>query len=152
MPRAFLLFLLLPLLAGCLEPAPPAATLTLDRDVLEPGAWVNVTMTLVVPDELTYTSPTSHGPTWSIEVLHAGGSVPLYAYGEGLRYVLPVETRQTVRAGTYTHAEPWNGHTEPDPDRDAPHGGDRLAAGTYELRAVWTGEPRVEVFGNVTLA
>lgn len=125
------------LVAGCLAGgAEPdmAANATVDDPTLEPGSWVNVSYRLENRGDAPYEYKHPGCPPAPVaaDARVDGDDVKLYEYRNESRAGTCAIQNVTVAPGeAVTGVVNWNGRTRADPPN--PHGGDRVAAGTYDV-------------------
>ncbi len=130
------------LLAGCAGPGagtgdePPIdLILNADKDEIEPGQNLNVTVTVVNEGDKPYTYKHPGCPPEPVRGwvdTGPGDGIDLYTYGQGPMYGTCAVKNVTLEPGQEIQTTlNWNGHTQE--DRPRPHQGPAVSPGSYDL-------------------
>lgn len=130
------------LLAGCAGPGtgtgdePPIdLILDADREQIQAGQWVNLTVTVENEGDepYTYQHPGCPPEPVQAEVAWDGGEpIRLYPYGEEPMYGTCAVREVTLEPGQQVQITlNWNGRTQQ--DQPEPHNGSEVEPGSYEL-------------------
>ena len=98
---------------------------------LGPGGRATFDVTFTLEKPLTYTHP-GCGPDLFSATVEIGDGIHLGEYGASPMFGTCAVREQTLPAGSHTATFHWNGH-EGTMDDGAPHDGDRVPAGTYDV-------------------
>lgn len=141
-PRLLLVALAAVALSGCLGPASgqdPTLHVTLeqDADVLAPGEWVNLTYVVENrgPGPFTYQHPGCPAGDAEGDVVLGDRRIEVYRYHDDRPPTTCAVYERTLDPGDRIEETlNWNGRTQR--DGTAPHAGDRVEPGTYDVVVV----------------
>lgn len=130
------------LLAGCAAPSeggseePPIdLILNADKDEIEPGEQLNLTVTVINEGDQPYTYEHPGCPPEAVRGdvdTGPGDAVDLYTYGQEPMYGTCAVKNVTLEPGQKVQTTlNWNGHTQD--DRPQPHQGSAVSPGSYDL-------------------